>query len=73
MPLITISENLGSGGMSIARQAAEKFNINLYDDERLQKESEIAEKLIRKSDHERSGSFKFYFHMDLNDSSTSMF
>jgi len=160
MPLITISENLGSGGMSIARQAAEKLNINLYDDERLQKEavdlgirsgdlrknmdekapgffdqilgkrpdmymdfmealvyevsrrgdgivighcsqmllrdfgcalhvrihsplaarirnltnhqgisSEIAEKLIRKSDHERSGFFKFYFHMDLNDSS----
>jgi hypothetical protein len=61
MPLITISENLGSGGMSIARQAAEKFNINLYDDERLQKESEIAEKLIRKSDHEPADLSNFTF------------
>jgi cytidylate kinase len=160
MPLITISENLGSGGMSIARRVAQKLDINLYDDQRLQKEavdlgirtedlkknmdekapgffdqilgkrpdvymdfmealvyevsrrgdgivighcsqmllrdfgcalhvrihsplatrirnltnrqgisSETAEKLIRKSDHERSGFFKFNFHMDLNDSS----
>ena len=160
MPLITISENLGSGGMSIARQVAEKLNINLYDDDQLQKvavdlgiriedfkksvdekapglfdlilgkrpdiymdfmealvyevsrrgdgivighcsqmllrdfgcalhvyihsplatrirnltnhqgiSSETAEKLIRKSDHERSGFFKFNFHMDVNDSS----
>ncbi len=160
MPLITISENLGSGGLSIARQVAEKLDVVLYDDDRLQKEavelgiraedikigwdekapgffdqilgkrpdiymdfmealvyevsrrgdgivfghcsqmllrdfgcalhvrihsplvtriqnltkhqgisSETAEKLIRKSDHERSGFFKFNFHMDLNDSS----
>ena len=39
MPLLTISENLGSGGMSIARQVAEKLNLNLYDDDRLQKEA----------------------------------
>ena len=51
MPLITISENLGSRGISIARQAAEKLNINHYDDEWLQKESEIAEKLIRSGTH----------------------
>ena len=160
MPLLTISENLGSGGMSIARRVAEKLGLNLYDDDRLQKEaaemgiraedvktnmdakapgffdqilgkrpdvylevmealvyevsrradgivighcsqmllrdfgcalhvrihsplaarirnladhqgisSETAEKLIRKNDHERSGFFKFNFHMDLNDSS----
>jgi len=160
MPLLTISQNLGSGGMSIARQVAEKLSLNLYDDDRLQKEavdmgiraedlkknmdakapgffdqilgkspdiymdlmealvyevsrrgdgivighcsqmllrdfgcalhvrihsplatriinltnhqgisSETAEKLIRKNDHERSGFFKFNFHMDLNDSS----
>ena len=160
MPLLTISENLGSGGMSIARQVAEKLNLNLYDDDRLQQEAvdmgiraedlkknmdakapglfdqilgkrpdiymdfmealvyevsrrgdgivighcsqmllrdfgcalhvrihsplatrihklskhqgispETAEKLIRKNDHERSGFFKFNFHMDLNDSS----
>jgi cytidylate kinase len=160
MPLITISENLGSGGMSIARQVAAKLNVNLYDDDRLQKEavelgiraedikagiderapglfdqilgkrpdiyldfmealvyevsrrgdgivighcsqmllrdfgcalhvrihsplatrarnltkqqgisSDIAEKLIRKSDHERSGFFKYNFHRDLNDPS----
>ena len=39
MPLITISENLGSEGMSIARQVAAKLKLNLYDDERLQKEA----------------------------------
>ena len=39
MPLITISENLGSGGMSIARRVAEKLDINPYDDDRLQKEA----------------------------------
>ena len=39
MPLITISESLGSGGMSIARQVAEKLKVNLYDDDRLQKEA----------------------------------
>ena len=160
MPLITISENLGSGGMSIARQVAERLKVVLYDDDRLQKEavelgiraedikigldekapglfdqilgkrpdiyldfmeslvyevsrrgdgivighcsqmllrdfgcalhvrihsplatrvrnlskhqgisSDTADKLIRKSDHERSGFFKYNFHMDLNDSS----
>ena len=39
MPLLTISENLGSGGMSIARQVSERLGLNLYDDERLQKEA----------------------------------
>ena len=39
MPLLTISENLGSGGMSIARQVAEKLALNLYDDDRLQEEA----------------------------------
>ena len=39
MSLITISQNLGSGGMSIARQVAEGLNLELYDDDRLQKEA----------------------------------
>ena len=39
MSLITISESLGSGGMPIARQVAERLNIHLYDDDRLQKEA----------------------------------
>ena len=39
MPLITISENLGSGGLSIAQQVAEKLEVVLYDDDRLQKEA----------------------------------
>ena len=159
MSLITISQNLGSGGMSIAQQVAKELNIELYDDDRLQQEAlkmgirsddlksldekapglfdrilgkkpdmyldimeavvyeasqrgqgviighcsqmllrdfgcalhvyvhasekkrilnlveeqhlsrEGAEKLIRKSDSERNGYFKFAFHMDLNDPS----
>ena len=39
MGLITISEDLGSGGIEIARQVAGKLNIELYDDERLQAEA----------------------------------
>ena len=39
MSLITISQNLGSGGMAIARQVAEGLNIDLYGDNRLQAEA----------------------------------
>lgn len=39
MPLITISENLGSGGMAIARMVAEGLKLELYDDRRLQAEA----------------------------------
>jgi len=39
MSLITITQNLGSGGMKIARQVAEGLNIDLYDDNRLQAEA----------------------------------
>ena len=39
MSLITITHNLGSGGLHIARQVAEDLNIELYDDNRLQKEA----------------------------------
>ena len=51
MSLITISQNLGSGGMNIARQVAEGLNIDLYDDNRLQAE---AIKLDIRSDDFRS-------------------
>jgi len=51
MSLITISQNLGSGGMAIARQVAEGLNIDLYDDNRLQAE---ALKLDIRSDDFRS-------------------
>lgn len=39
MSLITISQNLGSGGMTIARKVAEGLNIDLYGDSRLQAEA----------------------------------
>lgn len=39
MSLITISQNLGSGGMAIARQVAAELKIDLYDDSRLQAEA----------------------------------
>lgn len=39
MSLITISQNLGSGGSEIARKVAEELDIVLYDDNRLQTEA----------------------------------
>ena len=39
MALITISQNLGSGGMSVARLVAEGLDLELYDDNRLQDEA----------------------------------
>jgi cytidylate kinase len=39
MPLITISQNLGSGGKEIAQLVAKGLNLNLFDDARLQKEA----------------------------------
>jgi cytidylate kinase len=159
MPLITLTQNLGSGGIGIARRVAEQLNMELFDDDRLQAEAremgirtddlksldesapglfdrligrkpemyldlmeavvykvarngegviighggqmllrdfgcalhvrvhssekqrtnnlmeknnlsrKAAQKLIRKSDNERNGFFKFAFHMDLNDPS----
>lgn len=39
MSLITISQNLGSGGMSIARTVAEGLDLELYDDDKLQEEA----------------------------------
>lgn len=36
MPLVTISEQLGSGGMAIAKAVAEGLKLELYDDQRLQ-------------------------------------
>ena len=39
MSLITISQNLGSGGMEIASKVAEELDIVLYDDNRLQEEA----------------------------------
>jgi cytidylate kinase len=39
MSLITISQSLGSGGITIAKQVAEGLDIELYDDARLQQEA----------------------------------
>lgn len=39
MPLITISRGIGCGGMVIARLVAEELGLELFDDERLQKEA----------------------------------
>ncbi|MFH1491266.1 MAG: cytidylate kinase-like family protein [Pseudomonadota bacterium] len=40
MPLITISRGIGCGGMIISRLVAEGLHLELFDDERLQKEIE---------------------------------
>ena len=39
MPLITISRGIGCGGIIISRLVAEGLNLELFDDERLQKEA----------------------------------
>ena len=39
MSLITISQNLASGGMTVARLVAEGLDLDLYDDDRLQEEA----------------------------------
>jgi cytidylate kinase len=39
MSLITISQCIGCGGMTIARLVAEELKLELYDDERLEKEA----------------------------------
>ena len=39
MALITMSQNLGSEGLQIARQVSEELNTELYDDNRLQQEA----------------------------------
>lgn len=39
MSLITISQNLGSGGMAVARTVAEGLDLELYDDDKLQEEA----------------------------------
>jgi cytidylate kinase len=39
MSLITITRCIGCGGMTIARSVAERLNIDLYDDQRLQEEA----------------------------------
>ena len=60
MSLITITQNLGSGGMAIARQVAEGLNIELYDDERLQAEAlemNIRSDMFRNLDKKKPGLF----------------
>lgn len=39
MPLITISRNIGCGGMAIAKRIADGLKLELYDDSRLQAEA----------------------------------
>lgn len=39
MSLITISQNIGCGGMTIARLVADELKLELYDDEKLEKEA----------------------------------
>ena len=39
MALVTITSNLGSEGIEIARRAADELNVDLYDDNRLQQEA----------------------------------
>ena len=39
MALITISENIGCGGMTIAARVADELKLELYDDRRLEKEA----------------------------------
>jgi cytidylate kinase len=39
MSLITVSKSLGSGGTMVAAHIAEKLNLELYDDQRLQQEA----------------------------------
>ena len=38
MSLMTISKGMGTGGTAIAKRVAEKLNLELYDDQRLQQE-----------------------------------
>jgi len=39
MSLITITSGIGSGAMAIARIIADELKLELYDDQRLQKEA----------------------------------
>jgi cytidylate kinase len=39
MSLMTISKSMGTGGTTIAKRVAEKLNLELYDDQRLQQEA----------------------------------
>jgi cytidylate kinase len=39
MSLMTISKGMGTGGTAIAKRVAEKLNLELYDDQRLQQEA----------------------------------
>jgi cytidylate kinase len=60
MSLITISQNLGSGGMAIARQVAETLKIDLYDDNRLQAEAltlDIPPEVFKNLDEKAPGLF----------------
>jgi shikimate kinase len=51
MPLITITQGLGCGGLSVAKKVAESLNIELYDDTKLRNEASRmtihSKKLIR--------------------------
>ena len=60
MSLITISQNLGSGGMTIARQVAKGLQIELYDDDRLQAvalEMDIRSDVFSNLDKKKPGLF----------------
>lgn len=39
MPLITITQSIGCGGLAVAQKVAESLNIELYDDSRLRNEA----------------------------------
>ena len=60
MPLITISENMSSGGMEIAKMVAEGLKLELYDDRRLQAEAlklGVRSELLRSLDEKTPGLF----------------
>ncbi|MEW6668715.1 MAG: cytidylate kinase family protein [Thermodesulfobacteriota bacterium] len=69
---------IGHGSQILLREFGCAFHVRVHasDDFRVQKvmndlglEREAAEKVIRKSDHERRGFLRFAFHMDWNDHS----
>lgn len=48
MPLITITQSIGCGGLAVAQKVAESLNIELYDDSRLRNEASRMTKYSRK-------------------------
>jgi len=64
MSLITITGCIGCGGMTVARNVAQKLNIDLYDDQKLQEEAGkigIHPEILKELDEKEPGFFTRLF------------